>query len=74
MDFTASKCRGTYLHKFITIKDNGEFVFERCVRCGKRNIVKVVKGQVDVVRYSKKHVREFLIPQHRLWGHEFIRT
>lgn len=71
MDFSASKCRGVYLHKFATITDNGESVLERCVKCGKRNVVKAVKGQVDIVRYSQQHQREFLIPQHRLFGKEF---
>lgn len=71
MDFSASICKGSWLHKFITIKDSGSNVLERCTKCGHRNIVKVVKGQVDVVRYSKQHLREFLIPQHRLFNKEF---
>lgn len=71
MDFSASKCKGIGLHKFATLKDNGDAVLERCVKCGEKNVVKVVKGQVDVVRYSQRHMREFLLPQHRLFAREF---
>ena len=74
MDFTPSKCKGVYLHKFITLKDNGSDVLERCTKCGKKNVVKVVKGQVDIVRYSQQHMREFIIPQHRLFAREFKRV
>lgn len=74
MNFDASKCRKTpYLHKFATVQNSGADVLERCLRCGKKNIIKVVKGQVDVVRYSRQHVREFLIPAHRLFAREFKR-
>lgn len=45
---------------------------ERCVRCGKKNVVKSVKGQVDVTRFARFHMREFLVPQHRLFGREFM--
>lgn len=71
MDFSASRCKGTYLHKFLTIKNNSSDVLERCSKCGKRNIIKVYNGQLDIVRYSKQHLREFLIPQHRLFNKEF---
>lgn len=71
MDFSASKCKGIGLHKFASLKDGGDAVLERCMKCGEKNVVKVVKGQVDVVRYSQRHMREFLIPQHRLFLHEF---
>lgn len=71
MNFDASKCRGSWLHKFATVQDKGDDVLERCLRCGHRNVIKVVKGQVDVVRYSRQHVREFLIPQHRLFNREY---
>lgn len=75
MDFSQSKCRKhPFLHKFATLKDNGSDVLERCVRCGKKNVVKVFKGQVDIVGYSRKHMREFLIPQHRLFAREFKPT
>lgn len=71
MDLSASQCRKSpFLHKFVTIEDKGD-VLERCVRCGKKNVVKVSKGQVDLVRYSKMHMREFLIPQHKLFTREF---
>lgn len=73
MDFSASKCKGTYLHKFVTLKDNGNDVLERCVKCGKKNVIKVSQGQVDIIRYSKLHMREFLIPQHRIFAHEFTK-
>lgn len=72
MDFSDSKCRKRpWLHKFITLKDNGDAVLERCVRCGEKKVIRVVAGQVDIVRFAKHHAREFLIPQHRLFAREY---
>lgn len=75
MDFSPSHCRKhPFLHKYVTVQENAGDVLERCVRCGKRNAIKTHNGQVDIVRYSKQHMREFLIPQHRLFAREYKRV
>lgn len=74
MNFDKSKCRGSYLHKFITLQSHPDAVLERCVKCGKKHIIKLVKGEPNIIEYSRWHMREFLIPQHSLFNHEFHRT
>jgi len=74
MNFYASKCRGSWLHKFSTISSTQDAVLERCVRCGKKHVIKLVKGEPNIIEYARWHQKEFLIPQHRLWGHEFQRV
>jgi len=73
MDFTKSKCKGTFLHKFVSLRAKEDAVEERCIKsgCGKRHIIKLVKGEPNIVEYSRWHQREFLIPQHRLFNKEF---
>lgn len=71
MLFVKSKCKGRYLHKFITLRAKENAVEERCVKCGARHIIKLYKGEPNVVEYARYHQREFLIPQHRLFLSEF---
>jgi hypothetical protein len=71
MIFLKSKCKGTYLHKFANINAKENAVLERCVKCGKRHVIRLVKGEPHIVDYARYHQREFLIPQHRLFLHEF---
>lgn len=73
MDFSKSKCRGSYLHKFANVQATLDGVLERCVKagCGVKHVVKLVNGQPNVVEYARYHMREFLIPQHRLFHKEF---
>lgn len=71
MDLSKSRCRGSYLHKFATMVAMSEGVLERCLKCGKKHIIKLVKGEPNIVEYSRWHMREFLIPQHRLFLKEF---
>lgn len=73
MDFSKSKCRGSYLHKFANIQATPDGVLERCVKtgCGVKHVVKLVNGQPNVVEYARWHCREFLIPAHRLFAKEF---
>lgn len=71
MNFDKSKCKGSYLHKFLTIKAERGSVLERCVKCGQKHVIRLVNNEPNVVEYSRWHMREFLVPQHRLFGHEF---
>lgn len=73
MDFKKSRCSGSYLHKFVAISSTQDGVLERCVKsaCGIKHVIKLVNGQPNPVEYARWHEREFLVPQHRLFGHEF---
>lgn len=71
MDFSKSRCRGTYLHKFMTIDSKSDAVLERCIKCGEKHVIKLDKGEPNIVEYARVHMREFLIPQHRLFLREF---
>lgn len=73
MNFDKSRCKGHGLHKFITLQAQSESVYERCVKCGKKHVIKLVKGEPNIVEYSRYHMREFLIPQHRLFNYEYQR-
>lgn len=75
MNFQKSKCKGPYLHKFVTISGTKDAVLERCVKsgCGKKHIIKLSNGQPNIVDYARYHQREFLVPQHRLFNLEFKR-
>lgn len=71
MNFANSNCRGSYLHKFVNLQSTNDAVLERCVKCGKKHVIKLVGGQPNAVEYARYHMREFLIPEHRLFGKEF---
>lgn len=67
MDFGKSRCKGPYLHKFINVSGTQDAVLERCTKCGVKHVIKLVKGEPNTVEYARYHMREFLIPQHRLF-------
>lgn len=71
MDFSKSKCIRNRLHKFTVIDSKNDSVLERCVRCGKKHVIKLVNGGPNTVEYARWHLREFLIPQHPRFGQEF---
>lgn len=71
MNFIKSRCKGVGLHKFVTLKAHPDAVLERCVKCGKKHVIKLIKGEPNIVEYARWHQREFLIPQHRLFLKEF---
>lgn len=71
MNFDKSKCKGHGLHKFTTISGTNNSVLERCLKCGKRHVIRLVNGQPHITDYARHHQREFLIPQHRLFKYEF---
>lgn len=73
MNFQSSKCKGNYLHKFVSIRASDNAVEERCVKagCGVKHIIKLVNGQPRITEYARFHQREFLVPQHKLFNLEF---
>lgn len=73
MNLSKSYCRnrGTRLHKFVSIASTNEGVAERCVKCGQKHVIKLVNGNPHITDYGRYHVREFLVPQHRLFLREF---
>ncbi len=71
MNFAKSRCRGPYLHKFVTICSTEDGVGERCVKCGQTHVIKLVNGQPNITEYARWHMREFLVPQHRLFQKEY---
>lgn len=73
MDFSLSKCKGIWLHKFDLVADyQGQAVKERCGRCGKEIIIKLdTRGLADNGTYLKYHARQALMPQHVLYSHEY---
>lgn len=75
MNFDKSHCKGINLHKFVSIRAKEDEVLERCVKagCGKRHVVKLVNGVPHTTKYAQSHMREFLVPQHRLYASEYGR-
>lgn len=72
MDFSHSKCKGIWLHKFDLVADyQGRAVKERCARCGKEIVIKLHNGEADNNNYLKYHARQALLPQHSLYSHEY---
>lgn len=70
MNFDHSKCKKG-LHKFVTLQSHQQAVYERCIKCGKKHIISLVKGEPNIIEYARYHQREFLVPQHRLFALEF---
>lgn len=75
MNFSKSKCKGIWLHKFDIVEEHhipNKAVKERCARCGK-DIIHVLdqNENADNNEYIKYHMREALVPQHPLFNHEF---
>lgn len=75
MDFSLSRCKGNWLHRFdIVAEYNGRAVKERCARCGKEVVFKLdSNGNASNNEYLKYHARQALLPQHRLYSHEYPR-
>lgn len=73
MDFSQSRCKTGYLHKFVAIPGTNDGVLERCIKpaCGVKHVIKLVNGAPHAVEYARFHCREFLIPQHREFKREF---
>lgn len=71
MNFEASKCRGMWLHKYYAISNTESHVLERCLRCGKKLVLKLQNGVPKNILYASNHLREFLVPQHPLFKHEY---
>lgn len=74
MNFDASLCKdGRWLHKYITLDSKYDSVLERCLRCGKKNVIKLVNGVPNNKEYIQHHMREVLFPQHPRFAKEYVR-
>lgn len=73
MDFSYSKCKGIWLHKFDIVAEYGsQAVKERCARCGKEIVIKLdSRGLANNNEYLKYHMRQALVPQHPIYAHEY---
>jgi len=71
MIFTASKCKSSWLHRFKIIAQYPEGVQERCEICHKKVFLRVINGKSNNTRYIASHMRQVLVPQHRLFIHEY---
>lgn len=75
MDFTLSRCKGIWLHRYEIVAEYHfppDAVKERCARCGKEIVHKIdPKGNANNFEYLKNHAREALVPQHPLFAHEY---
>lgn len=69
--FTKSKCKGNWLHRMQIIGQYSEGVQERCELCHKKVFFRIINGKSNNTRYISYHMRQVLIPQHRLFNHEF---
>ncbi len=74
MDFTLSRCKGTYLHKFEIIAQHEQGMLEMCDRCGKEVFFKVIDGKIDNNNYLNYHLRQALPKNHPLFNHEYAET
>ncbi len=69
--FTRSKCRGSWLHRFNMVARYQNGIQERCEICGKKVFFRVIDGKSNNTDYISYHMRQVLIPQHRLFFHEW---
>ena len=70
MNLKKSKCKGNWLHKFQILGENPFYVFERCERCGKKELFRKINGRIDNYAYAASHMREILQQWHPLYKHE----
>lgn len=71
MMFTASKCRGNWLHRFEIVGECSSGVLERCVICHKKKSFRIVNGVPNPKKYLAYHMRNALPKEHRLFFHEY---
>lgn len=66
-----SLCIGTWLHRYIIVRQYGDGIEERCQICGDQQIFKMIDGRADNLEYIDYHMRQVLFPQHPLFHHEY---
>lgn len=66
-----SKCKGSWLHRFVIGRQWNNGIEEICQICGKRKVFKEYDGRINNNEYISFHIRQMLIPQHRLFQHEY---
>lgn len=66
-----SECGNGWLHRF-NIKDQGfDYVQEICEICGQDEYFQIYNGRIDTINYGDLHMRQWLVPQHPLYYHEY---
>lgn len=70
-DWSNSKCKGLWLHRFEIAEQFNDAVVERCAICGKQKAFAVRDGRVNNLEYIAFHIRQVLVPQHNLYNHEY---
>ena len=66
-----SRCKGSWLHRYVIVDQHETCVTEACSLCGKRVYFKIYNGVINNLEYIKHHMRQVLVPQHNLFIHEF---
>jgi hypothetical protein len=67
-----SNCKGTWLHRFKITEQYGNAVKEVCEICGKSKVFKIDEsGRTNNLEYVAYHIRQVLVPQHKLYQHEY---
>lgn len=66
-----SQCLGSWLHRFTIKRQWMDGVEEVCEICGEQVFFKVVNGKTDNYEYMSYHARQFLMPQHPYFKHEY---
>lgn len=71
MNFSASKCRGNWLHRFEVVGTSDAGVLERCEICHVKKSFRAVDGSINNRKYLSFHMRNALQKDHRLFAHEY---
>ena len=66
-----SICKGGWLHRYVLLRQNPEWVEEGCLICRKKVYYRIVDGKIDNLKYLKDHIRQALPKSHRLFKHEY---
>ncbi len=69
--YANSRCKGIWLHRFALRIATDEVAVEQCEICGKRKAFLIKDGRVNNFEYGSYHMRQFLLPQHNLFKHEY---
>lgn len=69
--YLQSECIGGYLHDFKLKQQWFECVQEVCERCGEEVYFPIYDGRIDNLTYGDFHMKQWLVPQHPLFYHEY---
>ena len=71
LSWEKSRCKGSWLHRYELVEEHPNYAKEVCGICGKSVFFKICNGRIDNLAYIKYHLRQVLIPQHKLYYHEY---